>query len=256
MLPYYPQPSLRLGPFEIHAYGVTALLAVLTSAWIIVRRGKRFNFSGEDLFRLWFWMYLSAAIGAHLFSTVINDFSGFLADPSRVLQFRGISSIGAGSAAFVAGIFCCRVRRLSLLDSLRMLDIVAFAMPFAWMLGRLGCAFAHDHRGLPSTSWIAVNFPDGPRFDLGLVEFLLLIGMSAVFVIVDRRPRPVGFFTGFVGVMYGVIRLCVGAFHLQPMRFLGGGVSVLIGLLVWAAMLVFQRQGSQPFSRLSPAKNG
>ncbi len=252
MLPYYAQPSFRLGPFEIHAYGVMALLAVLSSGWIIVRRGSRLGFPAENMFRLWFWMYLGAGVGAHLFSTVLSDFQAFLADPGRVFHFGGISSIGAGSAAFAAGIICCRARRLSLLDSLRLLDIMAFAMPFAWMFGRLGCALAHDHRGFASTSWIAVQFPEGPRYDLGLIEFLLLIGMSAVFLIVDRQPRPVGFFTGLVGVVYGGIRICVGAFHLQPMRFLGGIVSVLIGLMVWTAVWAHTRSRSRQEGEPAP----
>jgi phosphatidylglycerol---prolipoprotein diacylglyceryl transferase len=254
MIPYYPQPTFRLGSFEIHAYGVTAAIAVLASGWIIVRRGRRAGFPGEELVQLWFWMYLGAALGAHLFSTVIDDFPRFLAQPSRVFHFHGISSIGAGSVAFVAGLLWCRARRLSLFDSLRLVDIVAFAMPFAWMLGRLGCALAHDHRGLASTSWIAVRFPGGPRYDLGLIEFLLLIGMSAVFLIVDREVRPVGFFTGLVGVMYGGIRICVGAFHLQPMRFLGGSVSVLIGLLVWTAMWAYARSRSHDFESAAAAR--
>jgi phosphatidylglycerol:prolipoprotein diacylglycerol transferase len=245
MIPYYPQPILRLGPFEIHAYGLMAAIAVLASGWIIVRRGRKAGFPGEELFQLWFWMYLGAALGAHLFSTVIDDFPRFLAHPSRVFHFHGISSIGAGSVAFVAGIFWCRARRFSLFDSLRVLDIVAFAMPFAWMFGRLGCALAHDHRGLASSGWIAVRFPGGPRYDLGLIEFLLLIGMSAVFLIVDRQPRPAGFFTGLVGVLYGGIRICVGAFSLQPNRFLGGSVSVLIGLLAWTAMWAYARSRSR-----------
>ena len=184
-------------------------------------------------------MYLGAALGAHLFSAVLDDFPRFLAHPARIFHFQGISSIGAGSVAFIAGLIWCRARRLSLFDSLRLLDIMAFAMPFAWAFGRLGCALAHDHRGLASTSWIAVRFPEGPRYDLGLIEFLLLLGMSAVFLIVDRKVRPVGFFTGLVGVMYGGIRICVGAFTDQPMRFLGGSISVLIGLLVWTAMLAY-----------------
>ena len=65
---------------------------------------------------------------------------------------------------------------------MRRLDIIAYAMPIGWMIGRLGCTLAHDHRGLASTSWIAVNFPEGPRYDLGLIEFLFLIGWSLLFV--------------------------------------------------------------------------
>ncbi len=103
---------------------------------------------------------------------------------------------------------------------MRRLDIIAYAMPIGWMIGRLGCTLAHDHRGLASTSWIAVNFPEGPRYDLGLIEFLFLIGMVTMNRLLDRRPRPVGFFFGIFGVVYGGFRIWLDTLHLQPNRFL------------------------------------
>ncbi|MDP8979305.1 MAG: hypothetical protein M3O35_01795, partial [Acidobacteriota bacterium] len=108
-----------------------------------------------------------------------------------------------------------------------------YGLPFAWMIGRLGCALAHDHRGLPSTSWIAVRFPEGPRYDLGLIEFLFLIVLATAFRILDRRPRPVGFFFGLFGVVYGAFRIWLDTLHIQPMRFYGGAAAVLIGLLAF-----------------------
>src|SRR5260370_37083557 len=105
-----------------------------------------------------------------------------LAESSRIdITSLGIRSLGVISGGFLGGLLWCRFRRLSLFETLRRLDIVAYATPFAWMFGRLGCALAHDHRGLPSTSWIAVQFPEGPRYDLGLIEFLFLIGMAILF---------------------------------------------------------------------------
>ena len=37
--------------------------------------------------------------------------------------------------------------------------------------GRFGCALQHDHLGIPSTYFLAVRFPGGPRFDLGLLRY-------------------------------------------------------------------------------------
>lgn len=116
-----------------------------------------------------------------------------------------------------------------------------YALPLAWMFGRLGCALAHDHRGLPSTSWIAVQFPEGPRYDLGIVEFLFLIGLAVTFRLLDRRPRPTGFFFGLFGVVYGSFRIWLDTLHIQPMRFYGGAAAVVIGLLGWIAMSAFER---------------
>ena len=119
--------------------------------------------------------------------------------------------------------------------------MIAYSLPFAWMLGRLGCALAHDHRGLWSTNWIAVRFPEGARYDLGLVEFLFLIGLAALFRWLDRSGRPAGFFFGLYGVTYGLFRAWLDTLHIQPFRFFGGATAVLIGLAGWAAMAWFAR---------------
>ncbi len=82
-----------------------------------------------------------------------------------------------------------------------------------------------------------MRFPEGSRYDLGLIEFLFLIGLAAAFRILDRRPRPVGFFFGLYGVVYGGFRIWLDTLHIQPMRFYGGAAAVVIGLLGWMAVI-------------------
>ncbi|HMD49501.1 MAG TPA: prolipoprotein diacylglyceryl transferase family protein [Bryobacteraceae bacterium] len=140
----------------------------------------------------------------------------------------------------------CRYHKLSALESMRRLDIIAYAMPIGWMIGRLGCTLAHDYRGLESTSWIAVNFPEGPRYDLGLIEFLFLIGMATGFKLLDRRPRPAGFFFGMYGVVYGGFRIWLDTLHQQPNRFYGGIAGVVVGLAGWGVMLILEKRTGVP----------
>ena len=54
-------------------------------------------------------------------------------------------------------------------------DVVASAFPMSWVFGRTGCTIAHDHPGMLSDAWFAVQYPGGGRFDLGLYEMLLTI---------------------------------------------------------------------------------
>ena len=246
MLPYYPQPVLNLGPFQIHAFGVLAATAVVVGGRVILLRAHRQGIPVEQMFRFCFWVYISAMVGAFLSKTVLDDFHGFLADPGRIFRMSvGVRSVGGISCGFLAGVAWCRYHRLSLLESMRRLDIIAYAMPTGWMIGRLGCALAHDHRGFDSTSWIAVRFPEGPRYDLGLIEFLFLIGMVIVFRLLDRKPRPVGFFFGLYGVVYGGFRIWLDTLHMQPARFYGGAAGVLVGLVGFAIMLALQRSRAQ-----------
>ena len=243
MLPYYPQPVLHVGPFQIHAFGVLAAVAVVVGGRAILVRAHRQGIPVEQMFRFCFWVYICAMAGAFLSKAVLDDFPALLADPSHIFKAsQGVRSVGGISSGFLAGLVWCRVHRLSALDTMRRLDIIAYAMPIGWLIGRLGCALAHDHRGLASTSWVAVAFPEGPRYDLGLIEFLFLIGMVTGFWLLDRRPRPVGFFFGLYGVVYGGFRIWLDTLHVQPARFYGGAAGVLVGLIGWAVMLALERQ--------------
>jgi len=242
MIPYYPQPEFHLGPFDIHAFGILAAVAVIVGGRSILLRAHRQGIPVEQMFRFCFWVYVCAMIGAYLSKTVFDDFPAFLADPSRIFRVSlGVRSVGGISGGFLAALAWCRYHKLSLYETVRRIDIVAYATPLAWMIGRLGCALAHDHKGIASSSWIAVRFPEGPRYDLGLIEFLFLIPMVIAFRLLDRKPRPVGFFLGLYGVVYGGFRIWLDTLHIQPMRFWGGIAGVVVGLAAWVAMFAFER---------------
>jgi len=242
MLPYFPQPVLHLGPLQIHAFGALAALAVVVGGRVILLRARRQGIPVEQMFQLCAWAYIAAMVGAVLSKLILDNFPAFFLNPEHAfrsnLGFRSVGGIGGG---FLGGLLWCRLRRLSLFETMRRLDIVAYAIPVAWMIGRLGCTLAHDHRGLASTSWIAVRFPEGPRYDLGLIEFLFLIFMVIAFYALDRRPHPVGFYFGLYGVVYGGFRIWLDTLHIQPLRFYGGAVGVLVGLLGWAWMWAYER---------------
>lgn len=240
MIPYFPQPVLHLGPFQIHAFGFFAAIAVVVGGRVILLRAHRRGIRAEQMFQLCCWAYLCAMAGAVLSKLVLDNFPAIFLDPAHAfhanLGFRSAGGIGGGLLGALAW---CRWRRLSLFESMRRLDIIAYAIPVAWMIGRFGCTLAHDHRGLFTTSWIAVRFPEGSRYDLGLIEFLFLIGMSIGFRLLDRQTRPVGFYFGLYGVVYGAFRIWLDTLHAQPLRFYGGAVAVLIGLSGWAWMWAY-----------------
>lgn len=112
-------------------------------------------------------------------------------------------------------------RRLPAAAIARFLDCVAFAFPFAWAVARAGCALAHDHPGVPSTHWLAVQFPGGPRWDLGLVEFLYTILIAGAFLLLDRRPRPTGLHAGLFLALYGPARFAMETVRTDDARYLG-----------------------------------
>jgi len=242
MIPYFPQPVLHLGPFQIHAFGFLAALAVVLGGRVVLLRAHREGIPAEQMFQFCCWTYLFGMVCAVLSKLMLDNFPAFFVDPVHAFRTNlGFRSVGGIGGAFVGALLWCRWKRLSLFETIRRVDIVAYATPFAWMIGRLGCTLAHDHRGLFTTSWIAVQFPEGSRYDLGFIEFLFLIPLTIAFKMLDRKPRPVGFYFGLFGVVYGGFRIWLDTLHAQPLRFYGGALGVLVGLSGWAWMWAHQR---------------
>jgi phosphatidylglycerol---prolipoprotein diacylglyceryl transferase len=242
MIPYYPQPVLHIGWLSIHAFGVLGALAVLVAFWTTLRRGRRFGIPMEEMFQFLCVMYLCGLVAAFFAKTIMDDPHAFLADPTRVFHVAvGIRSSGGLVGGLVAGLAWCAYRRLSLLETVRRFDIMLYCLPSAWMVGRLGCALAHDHRGLWTTSWMAVRFPEGPRYDLGLIEFVFLVGVVGLFWLLDRKPRPLGYFFAMPCMLYGVFRIWLDTLHAQPLKYYEGAFYVVIGIAVWIAMWAFAR---------------
>jgi phosphatidylglycerol:prolipoprotein diacylglycerol transferase len=97
-------------------------------------------------------------------------------------------------------------RRWTREPALRYAQAIAFAFPFGWTLGRLGCFLAHDHPGIRSESPLAVNYPDGARLDLGLLEALAMLALSIVFLRLRTRAPTALPYLGLLCVYYGCVR--------------------------------------------------
>jgi phosphatidylglycerol:prolipoprotein diacylglycerol transferase len=132
-----------------------------------------------------------------------------------------MSSFGGLLGGIAGALFVAWRGKLSKAQLLQFFDMMAFVFPFAWIFGRLGCALAHDHIGIPSTSALAVRFPEGPRFDLGLLELFATIAIAALFALLDRRPRPTGLYLGLFFALYGPVRFALDVLRTGDERYLG-----------------------------------
>lgn len=234
MIPYFEVRPLAIGPVRIHVFGLLLGVAIAWAAHLILRRADRAGLGRLSMARLGVWMLAGGFVGAHLAEIILPNISAFVANPWIVLQSgRGIRSLGGLGGGLLAAIVYGISHRIPAIRLLEYLDVIAYALPSAWMFGRLGCFLVHDHRGLPSASWLAVRFPEGSRWDLGLVEFLFLIVLATAFALLDRRQRTPGFYFGLYGVSYGLFRVWLDTLHIQPLRFFGGATAAIIGLAGW-----------------------
>jgi phosphatidylglycerol:prolipoprotein diacylglycerol transferase len=222
VFPYIEHPVLTIGSYELQAFRVLALSAIVVEYAIVVKRAPRHGFTTDQASSLIAWATVLGLVSAHVFDTLFYYPEQLREDPLALFRIWTNLSSWGGMVGGLAGVALVTWRRgLGPGGVLRFLDLAVYALPFTLCVGRLGCALQHDHLGVDSTHFLAVNFPTGPRFDLGLLEFLYLIPVSLLFFALGRKPRPAGFYLGLFFAVYGPVRFAMDVLRSDDKRYLG-----------------------------------
>lgn len=219
MIPYFPPQEWRIGPLPIHLFGILVATGILVGNEICLRRAKKMGLDAVAFSGLVFWMMLFGFIGAHWAAVLFYDWPILREKPWLFLQiWNGISSMGGFLGAFVTVFFYLRAKKLPLWPYS---DVIAYALPFGWFFGRLGCASAHDHPGRPSDFFLAIAYPGGARHDLGFYEMLFSALICIFFWTQRNRPRPVGFYLVSLLLFYPPIRFGLDFLRVSDQTYFG-----------------------------------
>ncbi len=248
MIPFFPHPTLEVGSYELTAFRVLVLAAVLVQFGLVIRLAPRFGVDASRAGNLCMWAIGLGLVSAHVFDVVTYFPERLREDPLELFRVWGsLSSTGGMLGGLLGMLVVSRVRGFDRGETFRFLELCLFALPFTLAVGRLGCALQHDHLGRASTHWLAVAFPEGPRFDLGLLEFFVATAISGLFLALLRKPRPTGFFFGLFFVLYGPARFVLDALRTDDARYFGWtpaqGLMVL-ATLIGAVVLLRSRRGT------------
>jgi phosphatidylglycerol:prolipoprotein diacylglycerol transferase len=224
LLPYVELPDLHLFGLTIHPFGIFAALGVYAGAVLTVRAGRVYGPGDtKSLSQVFTWALVGGLLGAHLLH-VLGYHPELLRTqgPLALLKvWDGVSSMGGvlGGMAGIALYF--RRKRLRVYPYW---DALALGTAPGWAVARMGCAVVHDHPGVRSEAWFAVAFPDGPRLDMGLVDCVLLLVISAVLYLLARKPRPQGTLMGVLAIGYSVPRFFLDFFRARDLAFVDGRI--------------------------------
>lgn len=251
--------ALRLGPLQVHWYGIIIATAVLGGALLGTREARRRGEDPEIGWSMLLWVMIFGVLGARLYH-VIHQWTFYSANPGLIAQVwnggLGIPGaiIGGAAALFVY----TRVRHLS---TARWLDIFFIAIPLGQAIGRLGNFVNQELYGPPTDlPWgIPIDaahrigeWTDLSRFPVGVTRFHPLFAYEAIFSLVTlgallwiSRRLAHRLFDGDLTLIYlmfyGVSRSYLETFRVEnwliagipTATWLGIGALVLAGGFLW-----------------------
>jgi phosphatidylglycerol:prolipoprotein diacylglycerol transferase len=237
----YPQidpVALKLGPLQIHWYGIMYLLG-FTIGWWLGRLRAREPVRGwqpAEVDDLIFYIALGVVLGGRLGYVLFYDFPHFLDAPLSLFMIwqGGMSFHGGLLGVLIAlGWYGYRVRRGFFLVT----DFVAPLVPPGLFAGRIGNFINGELWGKPTDLPWAMVFPDPragdtPRHPSQLYEALLEgIVLFAILWWFSRKPRPTMAVSGLFLVTYGLFRFFVEFIRLPDAH---------IGYLAWGWLTLGQ----------------
>ena len=228
LIPYFDLYAIKLGPIRVGIQPLFGAVGILVAHFLFLRRTRQWKLDTQLAGWLSFTMVLVGLVGAFLFRWVYLA-TALRRDPWIWLKTtQGAASFGGIAAGLLAAVLFLRIRRVPSGLAWRYLDALASVFPLGWIFGRIGCSLVHDHPGLRSDSWLAVRYPDAPRWDLAVVEVVFLASLVIpLFIWLARRSRPPGFFLGLFLTVYGGFRVLLDRLHVDPPRYFGMSVDQL-----------------------------
>ena len=214
------------GAFSIKPFGTLVAIGVYVGSILTTRLGKRLGLHERVLTSFAAWVVGIGFLGGHMLDVIFYYPGQVLRDPLSLFRiWEGLSSFGGFSGAIIGG-FLWKWRYKS--DILPYADVVASSFPVGWVFGRTGCSVAHDHPGLASDAWFAVQYPGGGRFDLGLYEMLLTIPLALAFLWLRKKPRPWGFYVGAITIAYAPVRFALDFLRASEPIADSGGLTAAV----------------------------
>jgi len=258
---------IRLGPLDIHTYGVLVAIGFIVGLAVAGRRARSEGIPAEQISDLGMWLIIAGMVGGKLFHIIFfwDDFiAGWHADGVRSLR-EGFVFYGGFILATLTAVVYTRLKRLSLP---KLADVFAPSIALGHAFGRMGCFFNGCCYGrvCPDGFPLGVRFPaifDATGRLIGTAPFIdhlqhkwvkisastslpvypteiyEALGNLAIFgglSLFYRQKRFDGQVWWLYVLSYGALRLVVEFFRGDYYTFYFGGLT--IGQIVAITMIV------------------
>lgn len=208
MIPYYEPFKQEIGPLTLEPFGLFVAAGVLFGVWVGGKHARRIGLNVTVLQDSAVWALTAGTLSGHWAHLFLYHPEELDKSPWQVFKFwDGLSSMGGVLGGIIGVLIFFRIRKVNVWNYG---DTSAIALPAGWCIARLGCFAVHDHPGIKSDSFLAVNFPlsyyGGPRLDLGLIDAIALAFIAGLLWHLGKRDLLKGRLIGLLALTYGVQR--------------------------------------------------
>lgn len=255
--------ALRLGPLQVHWYGIMYLLGFLVAWWLgrqRIRQGRLPGVDANGFGDLLFNCMLGVILGGRIGYVLFYAFPEFVANPLMLVRIweGGMSFHGGLLGVLAASWWWSRKHKLHYFDTA---DFVAPLVPAGLGFGRLGNYIGGELWGKYTGGGWGVIFPHAEPTLSGVNPTLLqtqaasgsldmlarhpsqlyqalLEGLVLFLVlwVASRRPRPRYTIAGLFALLYGCFRFMV-EFVRVPDAQMGDGGYLAFGWLTMGQLL-------------------
>ncbi|MCF6321594.1 MAG: prolipoprotein diacylglyceryl transferase [Rhizobiaceae bacterium] len=215
--------ALRLGPLDIHWYGVGYVVGILFAWWYSRKLvsdsrlwgGKQAPIKADDLDDFLTWAVIGIIVGGRMGYVFFYDFATFMQNPLSIFAVwsGGMSFHGGLLGVFIAMLIFARRRGFS---PFSLFDVIAASVPIGIMTVRITNFINAELYGKPTDLPWAFVFPGGgpePRHPSqlyeaaleGLIMFFILRVLTHNF---KKLPQP-GFVAGAFVLWYAISRIMI-----------------------------------------------
>lgn len=228
---------LRLGPVQVHWYGLAYVAGFIAAALLFRSLGRRWGVSltDDDVLGAVLYCVIGVLLGGRLGYVLFYGGRYYLDNPGAVLAIwdGGMAFHGGLAGIILAGLLFAR--RVGV-PFLRLADMAAVGAPVGFFLGRLANFINGELWGRVTDVPWAMVFPGAgpsPRHPSQLYEAVAEgLVIFVVLWVMARRRRPRGALFGWLLLMYGSFRLLI-EFVREPDAQLG----LIVGPLTMGQLL-------------------
>jgi phosphatidylglycerol:prolipoprotein diacylglycerol transferase len=242
---------IRLGPLNIHTYGVLIATAFLIALWLAVSQAGKRGIAYDKIVDQAFYTLVAGLAGSRLFFIATN-WPYYAAHPLDIVKIweGGLVFYGGVLLALPTAVWLAKKEELPLWEAA---DVWAPSIALGHAIGRLGCFCAGCCYGKPADGlpWAVIfRNPDSlavtgvPLHPSQLYESAGEVLNFLVLITLRRRQAFNGQLFWVYILNYSIIRSVVEIFRGDEVRgFIAGGVSISqgISMVMFVSSLVMLR---------------